>query len=300
MKLGFLIDPHLSNTSPSGRVDDYPETILGKVSASLNLFKEHGVDRVYLTGDVFNSLSVSFAYYNRVVDLFRCAGVRVWSIVGNHTGDMRYDRVDTLPETPLGALFGSGAVGRLTDSYITERETNKETYVFGCDYKCPVPTPVKGAVNILVAHSSYGDCWGEHGIDPKELKGFQFAVLGHDHNQYPIEMTEEGCMVVRPGSVSRGTAGFNDRTRIPKVAIIDLNTMQAEYHTIPHKSASEVFSTQVIQKNESNVEIKDYVKSLSDVKVEAVETVSSLVTQYATDPAVMKRVVEHFQKAGIW
>jgi predicted phosphodiesterase len=296
MRFGLIVDPHLTNKVPSSRIDDYPQVMLAKMEDCRLIMSEEGVHATYCTGDIFNSKDISFEYLNKASDVFNRFGGTVRTIVGNH--DIMFDRVDTLHRTPLGALLNMGTLGYLEhDTYTLD--DGRKVNVFGVDYKCAIPPPIQGDINILVAHNSYGDCWGEKGIGDEELAGYQIAMLGHDHATYPISVTSSGCVLIRPGSISRGTAGEVDRTRIPQVAIVDLETLTAKYVTIPHRPEDEVFSKQAIQHNEMKGAVKDYVKSLSETSYAKGETVAELVTRYAEDPVVLRRVTEHLIKEGI-
>jgi hypothetical protein len=83
------------------------------------------------------------------------------------------------------------------------------------------------------------------------------------------------------------------------VAIIDLTTLEVEMVAVLHRPAEEVFSRQAIEQNEASKGVRDYVKSLADLTAFQTESVRGMVDQYAEDPAVKARVVEHCTAEGL-
>lgn len=108
-------DVHLADKSPQSRVDDYRETVFGKLDMVRMAADKLFPAAVLFTGDIFhlekpirNSHSLVRALIDKLLE-FPCP---CYCVPGNH--DLRNDRMDTLPEQPLGVVFSSGAMIQLT------------------------------------------------------------------------------------------------------------------------------------------------------------------------------------------
>ncbi len=111
MNLLFFGDLHIADRAPSGRVDDYLETIIGKLDSIAALCKEHKVKYCFSTGDIFHikqGSRVSDYLRQRLIVAFKDFPCPVYVVPGNH--DMGPAGIDSLHKQPLGTLEKAGAV----------------------------------------------------------------------------------------------------------------------------------------------------------------------------------------------
>lgn len=115
-------DVHLSDKPPASCMPEYNEqilTILADIAEHLDYWK---VDTVVFAGDIFHSKIPSRTSHTTMTKLmeilagmgeYGTADPRTILIVpGNH--DMQHDRIQSLPNQPLGTIFASGLAEELT------------------------------------------------------------------------------------------------------------------------------------------------------------------------------------------
>lgn len=305
IKLGFILDPHISSTTPSGRYDDYWETIYGKLEAVISMGTTRHWDALVISGDVYNTKQMPFPKQNRLIALFRDAPFDVFVIVGNH--DIYYERLDTLKDTPLGNLLESGAVKMISQygefgGILTGASYSPDTAIL------PAPVVPAGFPKILVCHAYMGPkragFKGSAGgwlLYPEVIEaGYDIVVAGHDHTEYPTKVLENGCTVFRFGSLSRGTSHEHNLHREPKALEISCSASgwKHELLVVPHKPSEQVFAYTDIATKEEQRDMKHFIQELkalstqelssgnmSDLitQLEIPEDVLSVINTYATD-----------------
>lgn len=261
-KLLFVGDPHLDSSTPSSRVDDYASTSIEKLYALKNLCLVRDVKAVVLLGDVFNKHDQSNTYLNKVMKVFsdfKKENIEVYTIVGNH--DLSFERMDTLPRSPLQMLFTADLIKHL-DNFIID--TGEYTVrVQGLDYPDdPVPLTDldgdKGTLSVLCAHRFFNYAYNDpHNLTSEDCVnlGYTIYAMGHDHMQYDVDKNNK-FWVVRPGSFMRTSSHQYNMTRgIAADEIQFAGTKECPQvifvrNTITSKPASEVFSTSVFQRSE--------------------------------------------------
>ena len=205
----------------------------------------------------------------------KCAGI--FTIAGN-SHDLAYDRMESISKAPLRLLFESTYVkpiGRLTVVSPKNRVVNIVGFWYPercLDRKETTALWEVGDIGAMhmVGHRFFG------GIDALALSenfveksGFDAMILGHDHVQHPIE-TRGVTKVVRPGSLSRGTAHQSNLGRNVDVAVYSIDSDSWAYEPIKCKDPKYVFTSAVLHKDTTkkltvqvlNQRIKDLIGSL--------------------------------------
>ena len=115
----FFGDLHLADKAPSGRVDDYRQTILNKLAAIGQLCQQYDVDLAVQDGDWFHVKVPNRVSHRLVQDTIRVASAfpcPIWTIKGNH--DIAAD--GGIEQQPLGVLHEAEAVVVLEEIVRTE------------------------------------------------------------------------------------------------------------------------------------------------------------------------------------
>jgi DNA repair exonuclease SbcCD nuclease subunit len=220
---------------------------LNKLRQLRDLVKLHQVTEVIFTGDFFNIRDQSWDYWNQVANILRQIEANVFSIVGNH--DIPYERLDLLNKTPLAGLFQS-CLTQLQREKFNDWEIVGQSIGELPSHKFQKSTQKK---SIFVLHAFYQKQFeDEHFITPEEINslGYKYLVLGHDHVSYPPMQVPGGdTILIRPGSLMRGTSHYYQLQKEVNVYILDLTTERLERVKIKTQPASEVFSRQAMDKN---------------------------------------------------
>ena len=274
-RFGFILDPHIASATPTGRFDDYWESVFNKLQEVIKIGKDRKWDALVMAGDIYNVKQMPFPKQNALIDLFR--QITVYTIVGNH--DIYYERLNTLPNTPLGNLLKSGAVKLLDQEF--------ENVLTGVSYSPETVLPLapsvpEGYPSILVCHAYMGakktgfkaeaGGWVTY---PEVIEaGYDIVVSGHDHTEYPDKELENGAYVFRFGALTRGTSHEHNLHRAPQVLEISMDSdgWEHQYIEVPHKPAEDVFAYTDIAMKEENRNIKHFIK---DLKAMATKELSS-------------------------
>ena len=253
IQIAIVGDAHLNSTKPISRLDDYPETCLRKISEIGIHCVRKGIEHIVLLGDVWHKNQQSITYINKVIKLFdklRRDGLKVHSIIGNH--ELSFEKIENLERSPLQTMFVSGVLNHLKTLDLGE------VVLHGFDYPEELTkAPDNGKYNVCVAHRFYNYNLSEYTLREKHVKhlGYSAMLLGHDHQIYdPLRVGE--TLIIRPGSLMRGTTHSYNLTREPSFDIlkVDRETYReiVETITIPHLPAREVFTTQSLVKNKKD------------------------------------------------
>jgi len=242
-KIAFIGDIHLSYKTPDSRMDNYAETVLNKLKQAFIIAAKENADYIIFLGDFFHSRDIPYSYINMVLEIFKQVSSKfkkMYTIAGNH--DLPYHRIDLIEKTPLQTLLSSGLV-TLLDSVVIEGWS-----VNGFS----IGQEVKAADKQIFSDSYY--------FDDTALKnlGYKLYVLGHDHKPYPTVNTEE-YMIIRPGSLTRGTAdkyNFDREVRIGFMELIEgVLSPRLYWKVLDIEPAANVF----------RIKNKDKRKDISDV-----------------------------------
>lgn len=230
----YTTDWHLTDVPPGKRRDDYRSAILNKICFQSALAKK--VNGVGLCGgDVFHvkhprSRANSHGLVEEIVTTLKTFPLeQVFGTVGNH--DIQYDRLDTLPNQPLGVVIASGAYHNLAEQPVlfTNNDGSVSVLVESVGYcgtintlewlknSGPRPEGVNYRVGIVHAYGKAGDrtnLYTEPVIGYNELADLDYDVLlwGHDHSRKETE-TVGNVTHVNLGSLARAAFSTDEVDR---------------------------------------------------------------------------------------
>jgi DNA repair exonuclease SbcCD nuclease subunit len=232
----YSTDWHLSTKPPGRRQDDYMAAIFRKLMFIRDLtLKLKGVS--LCGGDVFHVKNPKSPAngFELLIALFRLLReFPVYGSVGNH--DLTYDRMDTLPNQPLGLLIAAGVYHNLNDEpvlFVNEDETIKvlvETFPYehGAEALARLlstgkrPDGITHRIAVVHAYGEPGNGGGMFGeaIGYNQIKhlDYDFMLWGHDHSRH--ETIEIGNIThINLGSLARAAYDYDEIDR-PVVATV--------------------------------------------------------------------------------
>jgi DNA repair exonuclease SbcCD nuclease subunit len=315
--LGFCGDLHADSCGPESRIDDYLDTVVGKLNSIYESCIEKKVKALLFTGDIFSRISVPHECVNVIGNAFmrfKRAEIQTFTILGNH--DIVRNNLDRIERSPISTLFTFNA---LTELNLKNRiVVNKKLLITSVNYtEPPLPADPRAKYNLLLAHMFYkaSELFGAgvHNIEEKDLInwGYDCIVLGHDHTEYPI-MRVGKTDIIRPGSVMRATAHDYNFQRIPVFYILknpsEYSVTNFEKVIIKAKPFEEIASNSVITKKDMNSlgGIQDILSSLAQriVGLEDDSEGDRIVEKIKKDenltPEIRQILFNYFQEAGIF
>ena len=295
-KVLFIGDPHLNYQTPQSRKDVYPQTMLEKIKAIAKIANEQNIDDIVFLGDMFHQRYQPYSYMMKCFLAFKEFNKAPYSIIGNH--DLIFERIDTFEESPLNFLFMTGVVKHL------EKLEYNDVVLKGFDYTTPInENDTKDKYTVCVAHQYYNTPLYKFYIKPEDALnlGYNAYVLGHDHTVYD-DISNDMFKVIRPGSLSRGTAHSSNLMRDVYGVIFDTITKTFTRITIPTQKASDVFKEikyveksleasvdEIIDKMEFNadVSIYDMIDEAKDVPKEVID----LIVRYLEANGIFRKSI---------
>jgi UDP-2,3-diacylglucosamine pyrophosphatase LpxH len=238
IKILFIGDVHLSDTTPRSRKDDYTKAILGKLEQCAKI--SQGYDRVVFLGDIFHKKKPennSHSLVGEFMDILRKfhGGDYRCALVGNH--DIRDGNMGCLPEQPLGVIFKTGLLRELKEDEIWyddvkvqisplpfsyESETNpafydcvrnpEAEYVIKLTHASILP---QGLPHLAykMPHVSADMVWGQK---------WDLLVNGHIHHH--SEVLQSGNQrFVNIGAIARGALNSFSLEQNPRVLGLELS-----------------------------------------------------------------------------
>lgn len=272
-------DLHLSLKSPVSRIDDYHETMFGKMDQLFRLAMKIQASAILLAGDIFHDnrravpLALVFELWAWCIKVKK-AGIRVLGIPGNH--DLKNDRYDSLPGQALGLLFLGGAM---------EDVSFKIIEIDGVEIG-GIPYP---AAKVLASYSSLqrphslrsilmchcfatptgGEYFGETILPYNDIFNhcpYGVYHFGHDHRDTGVHHIGDSWFV-NVGALSRGALSHENITRDVKCVIVEMgeeptNVVQVK---LAFKPAGDVFDLALrAQKERERNDIEQFVGRLSE------------------------------------
>ena len=254
----FAGDLHLAEKNPISRLDDYPTTMLHKLETILNI----PAYAYFFAGDFFHTPNISKEYLVRVIEtLKKHEDKDIYTIIGNH--DVPFGKSDNISNSPLGILFATGLVKRLTTEVIDG------WVIMGCDYDQVAPTPNPDDKSILVAHKFYMEYDEKEMITDDEADDFNYVFLGHDHTRHDKERN-----IYRVGSVSRMT-GSKENTERDSFSVLRFDTKTEEFEPKEFPLSESVFNKVYLDirremKKESTTNMNKIFESVANESLEHV------------------------------
>lgn len=192
----FITDVHLCGAC-SSRVDDPWEAIGSKLRAVVSCCNEWGYGLI-IGGDLFDTPTVSFELYNRLVGVLSGLSEPCYVVWGNH--DMLYRSMGNAHKCSLYALVAAGVV----------RLIGEETMVVlgGSPVRLTsvLPLGTASVPQVLVYHGFLEIRDGIFTVSQADLLGCAsdaVVLLGHDHAVYDDVVLSNGVRIVRCGSFYR-------------------------------------------------------------------------------------------------
>ena len=266
MKLGILGDLQLTNKSPERRLDDYWETLVGKLTQALEIFDEKKCDCVLQVGDFFDAPTVANKVKSEIIQLLhqfeRYGQDRIFCVYGQH--DISGHSKWTLPNSPLAVLQAARVVKVLNDNPVvtgTDRDADRDivTFIYGASFGEPIPEPSEEYYNILVTHRMVGDrpLWpGQELVGPRAFlrkhPGYNLVVCGDYH--FRFTETWNGRTIINPGAIVRKTIGKFDLEHKPAVVIFDTDTSKVEVIELQFEPPEKIFDlSRSVKKKDSGI-----------------------------------------------
>lgn len=250
MRLLFIGDVHVADSSPSKRDGNYREDIFRKLEETVEIAHSNKVDLVVFAGDLFHHKQprkVSHRTVQQLIALMESYNVPVYICIGNH--DITEGRLESLEKQPLGVVATAKNVTLMPSWIAGDKhpvlQTKNVTFhsipgvpgVKVTDYS--FPTMVGTKWNVLVAHQSIVP---DKSKLPPFLQDKDFMhdsaevarnckcnviLYGHEHGNHGVYKRKgannSDTVFVNLGSVCRGTIGEDDLKKEPSVFLLDLS-----------------------------------------------------------------------------
>lgn len=301
-------DIHLSDRPPSVRTESYADDILAKLRFASKQAALHKCDALVLAGDVFHSKIPSRTSHGLVVRAHAAlteGGRPVEIVGGNH--DMRHDRLDSIPDQPLGSLCQMEGVHLLSGWH-------EELPLFGLPYlpnwgealdewmsKWSAP----GAECLMVTHAPIFPPNEEppyeyvRAVDWAMQMGSGACYYGHIHDPHG-EYTVGAVHFCNNGAISRGSLHEKTLKRVPAITLYDddpdLRYDQAFRRIeVPHLPAAEVFRlVDVAQKVEKQNRLDVFLEEIgqTNLSVSGSEELLGAIQQMGLRPDTLRAIQE--------
>jgi DNA repair exonuclease SbcCD nuclease subunit len=252
--IAYFTDLHLSDKPPLGRIDDYRQALLNKLTEIGVIARANACATVLFGGDFFHQKRA-----NRVSHGLRTEAGRIlnnWRIpvdgvMGNHDqgpagiaslddqpiGGLHYNKQLTIHSNPLRL---AAAVAVLFRNYDAEREADPDYYQLTemeRDW-------LDGEKVIMVAHGPLlppGETRPYPTVDVSEIVGVDLLLSGHIHENLGV-MKVGDMTFANPGSVGRFSRTQDNFVRKPTMYIITVPELTITEFEIPGVApAFEVF-----------------------------------------------------------
>ena len=291
INLVWRTDVHLSDRSPSSRLDNWADSVFEKLGQVRDLAREVKANAIIDGGDFFHVKAPgrnSHELVRRTLEHHSTYPCPVYCTPGNH--DSVYGDYSFLPQQPLGVLFASGAFHRLYDEHevtfaYSGAGTTLKVRVVGIPYHGITYDMErfrqikKGDEDILicVAHvlaSEKGGAMfeGEDIIKYSDLLDTapDLYCFGHWHkDQGIVELGDKKFLNL--GSLTRGSLSQDEVERQPAAAVIKCSMVQGspvieiDVHRISVRPASEVFDIEGRARQvKRQVEMDSFVNAIKD------------------------------------
>lgn len=317
MKFLVTNDWHLSSRAPSSRLDNYQDELfelLDQIQQLALKLRAH----VVVPGDIFHTAGgVSWRLFLRLLSWaqpLRDAGLRILAEVGNH--DLKFNRLDTLDDLPLGVLFRMGVFYRVSSQPIVVEGVTFYGVPFPDSFKAEAWAPdahqhvVRPAVMLThcFAAPQAGDYFGEPVWGYNDLAQLPYDVwcFGHDHTDGGV-VEVDGVYFVNLGALSRGSISHDDVGRDIKAALVDMEVDQGSHVVttvkqirLKYRPASEIFDlTRKAQLDAEKQQITQFVETLdaqlASMAVTQPDAIADRVGQLGLPNAVRERVLAYLE-----
>jgi DNA repair protein SbcD/Mre11 len=257
-KMLVMGDLHLTEETPRSRIDNYQETLFGKLEFIFEIADKNDAC-ILQPGDFFNQPTPSYEFFSKMVLLLkRYSNVPVFSIYGQH--DLRYRN---RTNTALKALNHACDNFFIIDKQMTYR---KQYNLYGVSYGEEIPKVDYDKNNILLIHKMIikdekvwaGQTDYTESSELLKKNGFRIIVSGDNHKFFYDFRGEQ--KLFNCGSVMRSSV--SQVYHKPTIFLIEGKSI--EEIQIPIKRAKEVFRLEEIEKETyRSEEINSFIEGLS-------------------------------------
>lgn len=233
MKLLHFTDTHIKGIAPSGRIDDYTQSLYNKFCEVYEIAKKSKVEAILFSGDLFDSNIISLSVAKKFIDLIESKKIPFYVIFGNH------DKRDNNRE---GTLLDYTASYTTYLKVLDELTLSNGTYIKGYEYefgieesirrnglKCPNKKDTNFSIALLHANlvpSKVHEAIS-HVIYKDVKTDYDIVLIGHYH-PYAEPVTIGKTTFYNVGALSRNARKKSDIERIPSVLIIDTDNKKID------------------------------------------------------------------------
>lgn len=265
--VGFT-DVHLRASNPPGRIDNYPNAILGKLKYIFSYANDLKADAIVCSGDLGDNRewSCSWNLINQFVALRNiCKDIPFITTVGQH--DVEGQNIYIYDKYVLGMLEKVGILQVLhSGNYIDIGDIRVFGFGFGQieteDFlKGRTLLKTDGKLPIALVHASVGSdsFFTIESIKSQNIKTECFAAFGDIHAGFEPHSFSSGAVAFSSGAVARKTMG--ERDNVPKFWVLEIDEdgeCKLEFHDLPIMDKELAFAKTV----EEAVSIEDTAKAL--------------------------------------
>lgn len=322
-------DVHISDKNPRARLDNYKETILGKILQA----KDHCIavkaDAALIAGDLFNLKNPaknSHRLNQDLIKVFKQFPCPIYMIEGNH--DLTANRLESLEEQPLGVLFADKTLHQLRHEVIVKNGHSVSLVGIPYDENLDIDTlkipKNEGYISqICLMHTHAGVMSGTifndrlWGYDELATLSPNVFVIGHYHiDQGVQEYEKNNKYFVNIGSMCRGSLSEDNIEHEPQVGHIRITFKGKEhpdcgtYYDVTSiklkvRPANEIFD--LVKKEEEkkeSEEIKNFVEKLASEALTTTssdkdEDISNRIEHMDLTKAVKERTLHYLQEARL-
>lgn len=251
MKLVIVGDFHIRSSNPENRVDEYKETMRGKIQSILSFAK---AAPILQPGDFFDSPIQSNAMLSDCFEIFRDSNIH--TVFGQH--DLRFR---TKGNTALDVLIAGGIV---KNEALTALQPS--VFLYYCSYNEDIPEVETKGFNILLIHKMIVEekLW-EGQVDHEWANSilrrtrFDLVVSGDNHKSFFVE--QKGRHLINCGSLMRSSRDQIDHK--PCIVIYDTDKRKYMVHFIPIKPSALVFDmNKIIAEEKRDEKLSAFIESL--------------------------------------
>lgn len=233
MKLVFMTDTHGRANNPSSRKDDFPETVLKKISWVIDFANKNDA-AVLHGGDWLHRPDVTPAFISRLAEVLSNCNNPIFTVVGNH--DIYGYNPRTFERTPFHIVQALGVLKRLHPEGLVYEKDGERVCLSGADAQYDVDSTPDAYMtagseiqeNIPRIHVVHGfltlNEWPNVActvLDKVLDTQADILLTGHEHSGYGV-IKKNGKIFCNPGSLLRVTAGVGDINQDVKVALINV------------------------------------------------------------------------------
>jgi|ADurb_H2B_01_Slu_FD_contig_123_19315_length_4210_multi_2_in_0_out_0_7 DNA repair exonuclease SbcCD nuclease subunit len=273
----FLVtgDLHLTNKTPTNRIDDYAQTVCGKFNFLFECAKKYNCEAILQPGDFTDSPSLPYSFFVEILSVIKRHNIPIFLTWGQH--DLRFRNREN---TFLMALYEACPQVH-TVSKDTSPQRFGDCFIYGSAWEEDIPEIIKPSeFNILITHRMI--------VKEKLWEGqtdfvaansflrtnkFSLIVSGDNHTSFYYKIGNKELYNL--GSMTRSTSTqLNHR---PCVAVYDTEKLSGEIIYIPIKKSEEVFMIEKINREkEKNEELSAFVKGLAEHKDASLSFIDNL------------------------